>query len=273
MISYIGGKSRMAKWIGEYIPNEIETYVEVFGGAFWVYVNGEVHEKLKLKEVIYNDFNRYMVNFFECCRTPEEFHKHMIDLKAQDEKLFYKFQNEIFKNKDIIKIELGDFEFGSKYAYIMTQVFSGLNAEKAKFIDLKGKYKSKFDSFRDKLIKPKFTKKLKKITKCENMSYDEVIEKYDSPTTYFYVDPPYWKTENYYSLHDFDVEDHKNLCNQLSNIKGKFSLSYYDFDLLSEWLPKDKFVWESKEFVKAASATKGRTQNKGTEILVMNYKI
>ena len=30
----------------------------------------------------------------------------------------------------------------------MTQVFSGLNAEKAKFIDLKGKYKSKFDSFR-----------------------------------------------------------------------------------------------------------------------------
>ena len=33
MISYIGGKSRMAKWIGEYIPNDIETYVEVFGGV------------------------------------------------------------------------------------------------------------------------------------------------------------------------------------------------------------------------------------------------
>ena len=47
----------MAKWIGEYIPNEIETYVEVFGGAFWVYINGEVDEKPKLKEVIYNDFS------------------------------------------------------------------------------------------------------------------------------------------------------------------------------------------------------------------------
>ena len=33
MISYIGGKSRMAKWIGEYVPNDIETYVEVFGGG------------------------------------------------------------------------------------------------------------------------------------------------------------------------------------------------------------------------------------------------
>ncbi|MBT4217980.1 MAG: DNA adenine methylase [Flavobacteriales bacterium] len=272
MISYIGGKSRMAKWIGEYIPNNIETYVEVFGGAFWVYINGDVHEKPKLKEVIYNDFNRYMANFFECCRTPEEFHKYMIDLKSQDEKLFYKFQKEIFKNKDISKIELGDFEFGEKYAYIMTQVFSGLNAEKAKFIDLKGKYKSKFDSFRGRLMNPKFIKKLRKITKCENLSYEQIIKKYDSSTTYFYVDPPYWKTENYYSLHDFDVEDHKNLCLQLANIKGRFSLSYYEFEKLGEWLPKEKFVWESKDFVKASSASKGRTQNKGTEILVMNYK-
>ena len=273
MISYIGGKSRMSKWICEYIPEDIETYIEVFGGAFWVYVNGDIHEQPQLKEVIYNDFNRYMVNFFECCRTPEEFHQFMIDLKAQNEKLFYKFQKEIFNNKDIESIELGDFAFGQKYSYIMTQVFSGLNAEKAKFIDLKGKYKSKFDSFRDKLVKPKFIEKLHKITKCENLSYEQVIKKYDSPKTYFYVDPPYWKTENYYSLHDFDVEDHKNLCTQLSNIKGRFSLSYYEFDLLSEWLPKDKFVWESREFVKAASASKGRKQNKGTEILVMNYTV
>tara|TARA_B110000438_G_scaffold207550_1_gene199330 strand:- start:62 stop:853 length:792 start_codon:yes stop_codon:yes gene_type:complete len=262
----------MSKWICDFVPDNIETYVEVFGGAFWVYVNGDIHEKRKLKEVIYNDFNRYMVNFFECCRTPEEFYESMIDLKAQDEKLFYKFQKEIFKNKDIRKIELGDFEFGSKYSYIMTQVFSGLNAEKAKFIDLKGKYKSKFDSFRGRLVNPKFTKKLKKITKCENLSYNEVIEKYDSPSTYFYCDPPYWKTENYYSLHDFDVEDHKKLCAQLENIKGRFSLSYYEFDLLSEWLPKDKFTWESREFVKAAAAQKGKKQSKGVEILVMNYK-
>ena len=272
MISYIGGKSRMSKWICDFIPDNIETYIEVFGGAFWVYVNGDVYQKPKLKEVIYNDFNRYMVNFFECCRTPEEFHEFMIDLKAQDENLFYKFQKEIFKNQDISKIELGDFEFGSKYSYIMTQVFSGLNAEKAKFIDLKGKYKSKFDSFRGRLVNPKFTKKLKKITKCENLSYDQIIKKYDSSTTYFYVDPPYWKTENYYSLHDFDVEDHKNLCLQLANIKGRFSLSYYEFDKLGEWLPKDKFFWESREFVKASAAQKGKKQSKGVEILVMNYK-
>ena len=48
----------MAKWICEYIPKDIETYVEVFGGAFWVYIKGDVHESPKLKEIVYNDKNR-----------------------------------------------------------------------------------------------------------------------------------------------------------------------------------------------------------------------
>ena len=54
-------------------------------------------------------------------------------------------------------------------------------------------------------------------------------------------------------------------------MKGKFSLSYYDFPLLNEWLPKDKFKWETKQFAKAAAAKKGKTQNMGEELLIMNY--
>jgi len=55
-------------------------------------------------------------------------------------------------------------------------------------------------------------------------------------------------------------------------IKGKFSLSYYDFPLLSEWFPKDIYTWEMKEFAKAAAAKKGTKQNMGEELLIMNYK-
>jgi site-specific DNA-adenine methylase len=101
--------------------------------------------------------------------------------------------------------------------------------------------------------------------------FGNVIDEFDSPTTYFYVDPPYWKTENYYSNHDFDVDDHKRLADKLTSISGKFSLSYYDFDLLSLWYPKETYTWEMKEFAKAASATKGKTQNMGQELLIMNY--
>ena len=85
------------------------------------------------------------------------------------------------------------------------------------------------------------------------------------------MDPPYWKTENYYSNHEFDREDHERLANTLKSAEGMFSLSYYDFPLLSEWFPKDEYSWEQKEFAKAAAASKGKTQNKGTEVLILNY--
>ena len=273
MISYIGGKNRMAKWIGNYIPNDIETYVEVFGGAFWVYVNGQVHKKPILKNVIYNDFNRYMTNLFACCRNPQEFLKSMEEIVAQDAELFYQFKTDVFENKNINDIEIPDYDYGMKYAYIVTQIFSGLNPEKGKFIDLKGKYSSKFDAFRRRLKNPAVIEKLKKISNVENMDFEEVIKKYDSPTTYFYVDPPYWKTENYYSLHNFDTDDHKILADILKNIEGRFSLSYYDFDQLHDWFPEDEYEWELKDFVKPASAQKGKSQNKGTELLIMNYQL
>ena len=271
MISYIGGKARMANWIMEYIPRDIETYVEVFGGAYWVYVKSDVYTIPKT--IVYNDFNRYMVNLFECCRNPQRFYDSMREIEAQNEELFYQFKKEVFEDNDVNDVVLGDMEFAMKYAYIVTQVFSGLNPEKGKFIDLKGKYSSKFDAFRNRLLKSSVQEKLRWISACENLDYSEVIEKYDSPSTYFYTDPPYWKTENYYSLHDFDRDDHEKLCNQLKNIEGRFGLSYYDFDLLGQWLPEDEYVWERKEFAKAASARKKVKQNRGEELLIMNYEI
>ena len=98
-----------------------------------------------------------------------------------------------------------------------------------------------------------------------------MIEKYDGEKTYFYCDPPYYKTENYYANHEFGIETHERLANCLKSIKGQFSLSYYDFAQLSEWFPKDIYTWKEKEFAKAAAAKAGKAQTKGTELLIMNY--
>jgi DNA adenine methylase len=103
------------------------------------------------------------------------------------------------------------------------------------------------------------------------MDFAHLMNTYDSPTTYFYVDPPYWKTENYYSNHDFDRNDHERLANVLKGLQGKFSLSYYDFELLHEWFPENQYTWSKKEFAKAAAAKKGAKQNMGEELLIMNY--
>ena len=102
------------------------------------------------------------------------------------------------------------------------------------------------------------------------MNFTDIIKKYDSPTTFFYVDPPYWKTENYYTLHNFDADDHKTLSVILKNIKGRFALSYYEFELLTEWFPKDKYIWETKGFKKIGSTT--TIKSVGTELLIMNYQ-
>jgi DNA adenine methylase len=105
------------------------------------------------------------------------------------------------------------------------------------------------------------------------MDFEDVIKKYDSPTTYFYNDPPYFVVGegDYYSNHDFNRNDHERLANVLKTIKGKFSLSYYDFELLHEWFPESQYRWEKKEFAKAAAAKKGKTQTIGTELLILNY--
>tara|TARA_R110000824_G_scaffold319842_1_gene506822 strand:- start:1622 stop:2062 length:441 start_codon:yes stop_codon:yes gene_type:complete len=123
----------------------------------------------------------------------------------------------------------------------------------------------------DKLKHPKYREHFDKLTFVENLDFQSVVEKYDSDKTYFYVDPPYWKTENYYSNHDFDRADHERLAQCLKSIEGMFSLSYYDFNLLNEWFSKNEFVWEKKEFAKAAAAKSGVKQNMGEELLIMNY--
>jgi len=279
MLSYIGGKSKIGKWIVEYYLRDMETYVETFGGMFWCFFNMALEQYPNLKRVVYNDFNPLNYNLFQCVQNPSELKRVMDQIPTQEKGVFptpeeygisfRQFQSEIFNTG--FTINYPDYEVAAKYAYVVTQVFSGSKPDKSNFMDYKGEYKSKFLTFKDKLTKPDWVDHFLKITNVENMDFQQVIEKYDSPSTYIYLDPPYWKTENYYSNHDFDRADHERLANVLNSVQSKFSLSYYDFDLLHQWFPTDRFRWEKKQFAKAAAAKKGVKQNMGEELLILNY--
>jgi len=281
-ISYIGGKSRISSFIIPFYSKDMETYVETFSGMYWCFFKMNLEEYPNLKTIVYNDFNPLNYNLYNCVRNHSRLLEECNKLVVQEKDVFptnpickenfEKFQKEIYSDSLIIDSN-PNYEIAAKYVYVLTQVFSGANPEKSKFIDLKGKYHSKFTSFKNKLKDPKWQKLFESITNVENMDFADVIDKYDSPTTYFYADPPYYIVGegSYYSKHDFTREDHLRLADKLKSIKGKFSLSYYDFPLLSEWFPKDKYTWEKKLFAKAAAAKKGVSQNMGEELLIMNY--
>jgi len=277
-ISYIGGKSKISGFIIPFIPNDIETYVECFSGMFWIFFKMELNNYPNLKNIVYNDLNPLNVNLFNCIKNYKDFNEIIKNYESQNVDLFNSFQKELFDESFKIDLSTPDFDVASKYSYLLTQVWSGQNPSNSKFIDLKGKYKSKFDNFKDKLQNPKWQKYFDRINIIENLDFEKIIKKYDSKTTYFYNDPPYVLGkleepggEKYYSNHDFTRDDHERLANVLKSMKGKFSLSYYDFLQLSEWFPKDQYRWESMEFSKNSMAVKGKEQTKGMELLIMNY--
>ena len=280
MISYIGGKARIGKWIAPQIPNDIETYVEGFSGMFWVFFNMDLEKYPNLSTVVYNDYNGLNANLMKWAKQYDVLHEALshypcqqlgvVDTPPEFAVMFNQYQSEVF-NDDLIINDNNSLEIACKYVYVLTQVFSGSKPETASYMDYKGKYRCKVLIFMDKLKHPKYREHLDKITFVENMDFQEVVEKYDSPTTYFYMDPPYYKTENYYSNHIFTIDTHQRLATCLQNMKGKFGLSYYDFPQLSVWFPRETYVWKEKVYKKAAAAKKDGTQNEGIELLIMNY--
>lgn len=279
MFPYIGGKAHHVGWMDPLFPHQFGTFVEVFGGAGWVSVKSPKVAQATTR--VYNDFNPLLANVYECLRTdPAAVLAKMTATPKSDVALYRQYQQELFGQLDWTKVQLGNVDLAVKYLYLQTQVFAGtpLSTKNVPyFTETKagGKYPSKYDTLRKKLANDTITDRLKEITGVEQMDCIDLIKKYDSPDTFFYVDPPYYNMEFYYSK-DFPRDKHQELADTLANIQGKFALSYYDFDDLKVFYPEDKFTWHSQSVYRSAATRSGnnanyKTKSKGTEILIMNY--
>ena len=139
MLSYIGGKSKIGKWIVPFYPTDMETYVETFGGMFWCFFNMDLKQYPNLKQVVYNDFNPLNYNLFMCLQNPEVLLSaiNRIPCQQQGEEItppiykeqFNEFQKEIFS--EVFTINYPDYDVAAKYAYVLTQVFSGSKDRKS----------------------------------------------------------------------------------------------------------------------------------------------
>ncbi|WP_240993577.1 hypothetical protein [Asaia bogorensis] len=55
----------------------------------------------------------------------------------------------------------------------------------------------------------------------------DIIERYDRPSTLFYLDPPYWGNEKDYGA-PFSRDQFTEMADRLANIQGRFILSLND---------------------------------------------
>ena len=101
----------------------------------------------------------------------------------------------------------------------------------------------------------------------ENKPYQKILERYDKPETFFYLDPPYFNCENYYGKGIFTKDDFTILADLLSNVSGKFILSINDVPEIREIFSTFKFQEVTTRYSSSATARKKIAH----ELLVMNY--
>lgn len=277
MWAYFGGKSTQAKWISLRIPYDIETYVEPFSGAFWVYFKTGFNSVMAypdLETVVYNDWSKNNVNLFRSIKLYREFSEFIKDVKPgvnetyRAYRTFFLHSGEKTDLNSFTLLEEAHFFRALKHIYVMTHTFSGLAITSSQNCHPEAAT-NRFNGFRKRLTNPEFRDKIERVTAVENLDYADVIQKYDSAGAFFYVDPPYLE-EATYSVDTFKgLGEHQRLADVLREIKGRFILSYYHFDELEKWFPRSEYRWETKEYLKMGgrSAEKGKAE----ELIIMNY--
>ncbi len=247
-IGWIGGKNYLKKEITKRFPLGSKRYIEVFGGAAWVLFYKDSHAEME----VYNDYNSELVNLFRCVKY------HCGEL--QKELQYVLNSRELFN------------DFKSQY---IVQGLTDIQRAARFFMLLKTSYGSNQKTFG--CIKKNIchmSEYLEHITKrlsgvvIENKDFQNLIEVYDRPDAFFYLDPPYYGTEKYYQA-QFSKEDHVRLANTLKKIKGKFLLSYNDCEYVRD-LYRDFKIEGIERNHNLINRYEGK-ENRYFELLARNY--
>ncbi len=263
MIPYIGGKSYLASWIISNFPKDYKerTYCEVFGGGGWV-----LFKKPASYLEVYNDLNSDLVNLFTIIRDNYNEFKHKAEWSLHSREMYIEAKEKLGNDEF-----LNDLERAMYYAINRVQSFAG-NGGWAYSVTAKKIISGKWLPFLKRL--DLINSRLKRV-QIECLNYQTVIEKYDRPTTLFYLDPPYVDKESYYNTKEvaFGREDHIKLASILKKIKGKFILSYYEHPLIDELYGEFRIIKKrtSKHSSGITINSKRKTKPKSVELLIMNY--
>lgn len=259
-ISYYGGKQDLIPEILPLIPKH-KMYVEPFigGGAiYWAKKPSEI-------EVI-NDLNNDVVNFYRVFKTKfDELHKeinctlHSRNLYEKADKILY------YPDKEYSDVEKAwafwtkcNMSFGRSLRVKCGWAFDNFGVQENFMFNLKT------------IISKDYEKRIN-LTQIDCSDAIKVIKQRDSENTFFYLDPPYYNSD-ISAYKGYTIDNFKELLETCENIKGKFLLSSYLSDLLTEFRIRNN--WNKKDIVKMLKVS-GKHIDKNrikTECLTFNYR-
>lgn len=258
-ISYYGGKQNLVSTILPLIPiHQLYTEPFVGGGAiFWA--------KPKSKVEVINDYNRELINFYECV------------------------QNEFVELEKKIRISLHSRSMhrDATVIYENPHMFSRLDRAWAIWVLAAQSFSSQLDGTfgYDRLsgtTSLKISNKREAFTeeyaiRIQNVQIEctdalRIISSRDHEGAFHYCDPPYFNSDcGHYD--GYSETDFKELLTLLSKIQGKFLLSSYPSDILSEYT--EQFDWYTKTIDQTVSVANNspKPRKKKTEVLTANYDL
>jgi DNA adenine methylase len=249
LFPYPGGKFFLMKDIKEIFEKSGKTTaVDVFGGS------GKFLLNVSAKNKVYNDLDSRLVNLYLVLR---ERHQELLD------KFNYTiYSRELFARFVLEGISPDPLEDAFRYLYILFASFSAKgesfgyrirgSKDPTRFVDnLTLKINSLHDQIRHWTI--------------EHLDFRELLKKYDSEDTFFYMDPPYHNIEWYnYNFTDGDFMD---LAEMMKTTRSRYLLN----------INEDKFIVDlfgepcgTKDFANMCGLAKGTRRTRRKELFYWN---
>ncbi|MBN1145949.1 MAG: DNA adenine methylase [Anaerolineales bacterium] len=266
---WYGGKFSHLDWLLPLLPYT-KHYCEPFGGSAAVLIN----RKPSPIET-YNDIDGEVVNFFKVLRDQKDELLEAIGLTP--------FSREEFRVALNSKPEdLPDLERARRFFIRARQVRTGLaqTASEGRWAHCKLTSRSGMAGAVSRWLGSveglsEIAQRLLRV-QIENAPAIEVIQRYDSPETLFYCDPPYIhesRSDTNAYAYEMTNREHHELSEALHCVEGKVALSGYHSELMDE-LYADWACIEAP--TKKAHSTNTRADNvkqERTEVLWVNYEI
>ena len=192
VFKYPGAKTQLFSWIESNIPQH-QTWVDVFGGSGVVTAN-----KSESDVEVYNDKDGDLVHFMTTMRDNREELEEWLAQTPHSRRLHREYAQAFYdgyRPEDDIE-RAGRFfylrftQWGTKYTS-----FSGYNG---------GKERTAARSYRQAVERLEQWQERFKYVQIEQLDFEDLIERYDGESTFYYCDPPYMdEGDDLYSHENF----------------------------------------------------------------------